>query len=150
MVFKIYFFAFYYLNLEINSPDIFKKYASEIFALYLAAFFDSSEFKRFNWALLNSIDDTCPTLYLSKFLSKLFLLVSKFWFWASKIKRLLRWLWKAFFNSFLSVRVIFSLLSLKFSWLIDAFLFAIIFFPPLKISHLIFIPAENPSEILLL
>ena len=30
MVFKIYSFAFYYLNLEINSPDIFKKYASEI------------------------------------------------------------------------------------------------------------------------
>ena len=45
---KIYFFAFYYLNLEINSPDNFKKYALKFLLLYFAAFFDSSEFKRFN------------------------------------------------------------------------------------------------------
>jgi len=38
----------YYLNFEIISPDILRKYASEIFALYLAEFLDSSALKRFN------------------------------------------------------------------------------------------------------
>ena len=47
MVCKVYFSINNYLNLEINSPEIFKKYASEIFALNLAEFLESSAFKRF-------------------------------------------------------------------------------------------------------
>ena len=48
MVFKVYFPINNYLNLVINSPDIFKKYASEIFALNFAEFLESSAFKRFS------------------------------------------------------------------------------------------------------